>query len=392
MTHVAANDKTRVLIAARWPVGGIRSYLRYTYGMLSPDEFDLSILGPKSPELEECGRVLEAYSPRIHACESSSMRHLLRGYSRALRDKKFDVVHSQGYSSAVAGALPVRLRGVPHLVSIHDMFTHALRRKWSVRLGRLGLAAALGMVDVVQATGTAVEANFREHMDLWPATRPRLVTLRNGIDITRFAGESRRDLHQELGLRADDFLIGFLGRFMAIKGFHVLIRAIAQLRGEAGLPCRPVVVAVGSGGFVREDKAAIEQQSLSEHFHFLPHTNDVAGTMRGLDVVVIPSFSEASPLLPMEAQCSGTPVIASATPGLLDVLKDSPAKIFPIGDASALADALRATMLAPASETNRSFRREAMSRFDAQRTARAIRALLLDLASGRSPVADSVKA
>jgi glycosyltransferase involved in cell wall biosynthesis len=246
------------------------------------------------------------------------------------------------------------------------------------------------MVDVVQATGAAVEANFREHMNVWPATRPRLVTLRNGIDTTRFDGQARRDLRQELGLAPGDFLIGFLGRFMAIKGFHVLIRAIARLHTDLGLPGRPVVVAVGSGGFVREDKSAIEQQSLSEHFRFLPHTNDVGATLRGLDVVVVPSFSEASPLLPMEALSSGTPVIASATPGLLDVLTDTPAKIFPIGDSEKLADALRATMVAPAKAAHEAFRQEALSRFDAQRTARALRAMLFELAKTSFPVTERV--
>lgn len=384
--------KLRVLIAARWPVGGIRSYLRYTYGLLSPGEFELTVLGPKSAELEGCGEVLAAFSPRIEVCASPSMKHMYAGYSRALGAEEFDVVHSQGYSSALAGSLPVRMRGIPHVVSIHDMFTDAMRRKWSVKLGRLGLAAALGMVDVIQATGVAVEANFREHMNVWPATRARLVTLRNGIDITRFDGSARRDLRNELGLTPDDFLIGFLGRFMAIKGFHVLIRAIAQLRAQAGLPCRPVVVAVGSGGFMREDQAFIEQQSLSDHFRFLPHTNEVGATLRGLDVVVVPSFSEASPLLPMEALCSGTPVIASATPGLLDVLEDTPAKIFPIGDAGKLAEALRAAMLAPDRAGNEAFRREAMMRFDAQRTARSIRELLVGLAAARSGIEERAQA
>jgi glycosyltransferase involved in cell wall biosynthesis len=382
MSSPDARKKIRVLIAARWPVGGIRSYLRYTYGLLAPDEFDLAILGPRSTELEECAKALAAHAPRVYTSGSSSMKHMMAGFNRALRTERFDVVHSQGYSSAVAGAFPVRLRGLPHVVSIHDMFTDALRKNWSVKIGRIGLACALGLVDVVQATGVAVEENFREHMNLWPATRPRLVTLRNGIDISRFAGDERRDLRAELNLGANDFLIGFLGRFMAIKGFHVLVRAIAQLRGEAGLPSRPVVVAVGSGGFLREDRAIIEQKALSDHFHFLPHTNEVAATMRGLDVVVVPSFSEASPLLPMEALCTGTPVIASATPGLLDVLKETPAKIFPIGDSASLADALRATMLKPDPLTNRAFRQEAMNRFDAQRTARAIRGLLQELAGG----------
>jgi glycosyltransferase involved in cell wall biosynthesis len=369
----------RVLIVARWPVGGIRSYLRYTYGLLSPEAFDLVLVGPQSAEFEECRKALADFQPRMYPAKSSAIPHMVRATLSALRHEKFDLVHSQGYSSALAVALPVRLKGLRHVVSIHDMFTDALRRRMSVRLGRVALAYALGLVDVIQPTGAAVEANFRTHMNLWPATRPRIRTLRNGIDIQRFIGDDRRDLRAELQLRPDDFVIGFLGRFMAIKGFHVLVSAMEKLVLELNPSRRPVVVAVGSGGFIREDQAFIERRNLGDHFRFLPHTNQVAETLRGMDVVAIPSFSEASPILPMEALSCGVPVIASDAPGLLDVLKDSPARIFKIGDSMQLARELLASMNGNDQDAAATFRATAMDRFDALRTARQIETLILEL-------------
>lgn len=377
-------DKIRVLIVARWPVGGIRSYLRYTYGMLSPDEFTLAVVGPRSDELQDCGKILSALKPSIYPTKSASISSIAAGVLTAMRAETFDVVHSQGYSTALAAALPVALKRVPHFVTIHDMFTDALRRHWKVRLGRLGLAAALGLVDVVQPTGAAVEANFRKHMNIWPATRPRVRMIRNGVDVSRFAGDDRRDLRGELQLGHDDFLIGFLGRFMAIKGFHCLISAVEQLCREGGISARPVVVAVGSGGFMREDRAFIEQKGLTENFRFLPHTNEVGATLRALDVVAVPSFSEASPLLPMEALCSGVNVIASDAPGLVDVLRNSPAQHFPVGDSTKLAQALRHSMQARATGEVRAFRAEAMQRFSAARAAQEIRELVFELAGAAS--------
>ena len=385
MMSPKTRSKVAVLIVVRWPVGGIRSYLRYTYGLLSPNELELSIVGPESAELDECRRALSAFQPKLRATRSSSITDIAAGVISVLQSTPIDVVHSQGYSSALAAAVPVRLKRLPHLVTIHDMFTDALRKTWKVRLGRLGLAAALGVVDVIQPTGAAVEANLRSHMNLWPATRPRVRTLPNGVDVARFAGNERRDLRAELQLKPNDFLVGFLGRFMAIKGFHCLISAMELLRREGNLPAKPVVIAVGSGGFSREDRAFIERKGLGDHFRFLPHTNDVAATLRGLDVLVIPSFSEASPILPMEALCSGVHVVASDCPGLVEVLRESPAQLFPVGDSAQLARALRQTIQSgsPAVE---SFRSEAMKRFDSSRTALALRCLVLGLASGRDPL------
>lgn len=379
MTGPTLSRKPSVLIVARWPVGGIRSYLRYTYGLLSPQDVDLVLVGPASNELEECRNALAGFQLRIYPAKSSALGEIVSATTRALRSERIDLVHSQGYSSALTVALPVRLRGLPHIVTIHDMFTDTLRKRLSVRLGRLALAGALGLVDVVQPTGAAVEANYRKHMNLWPASRTRIVTLRNGIDVTRFGGDERRDLRAELGLQPEDFLIGFLGRFMAIKGFHCLIAALEALVRKHAPARRPVVVAVGSGGFLREDRAFIESKQLSDHFRFLPHTNDVPATLRGLDVLAIPSFSEASPILPMEALTSGVPVIASDCPGLVDVLKDSPAWLFPVGNSQALAAMLLDAIGSTDAGRGAAFRETAKQRFDARATARQLQSLVHEI-------------
>jgi glycosyltransferase involved in cell wall biosynthesis len=377
--NVQVRPRLRVLLVARWPVGGIRSYLRYTYGLLPRDDFDLVLVGPDSNDLAECGRVLKQFDPPIYAAASSSLRDIARATVRALKHEKIDLVHSQGYSSALAIAPWVRLKGIPHVVTAHDMFTDALSRKLSIRLGKIALAGALGLVDVVQPTGAAVEANFRANMNIWPATRARIVTLRNGIDSARFSGDGFRDLRAELELAPTDYLIGFLGRFMAIKGFHCLIKAVEQIVQSNRAPRRPVVIAVGSGGFMREDQALIESKNLSPYFRFLPHTDEIPATLRGLDLVAIPSYSEASPILPMEALAAGVRVVASDCPGLRDAMRDTPGKLFPVGDAARLADCIVESMNGADVAQAKEFRAVANARFDAINTARKLEDLLREL-------------
>lgn len=366
----------RILIVVRWPVGGIRSYLRYSYALLPPDEFSLTLVGPAGSELEECERALPLFQPRMLPARSASLRHMAHAVRGAIRHQPFDLVHSQGYSSALVAALPARIAGIPHIVTIHDMFTDAMRKRWSVRAGRILLASALGLVDIVQPTGAAVEENYRRHMGFWPATRPAIRTIRNGIDVARFSGSERRDLRTELGLEPGDFLIGFLGRFMAIKGFHCLTKAMEHLVRKLNPTRRPVVVAVGSGGFIREDRAFIEQSGLRDNFRFLPFTNDISATLKGMDVVAIPSMSEASPILPMEALVSGVPVVASDCAGLRDVLANTPARLFPVGNAARLAEALRDAMVEPRSTNWAAFRETAADRFDAARAAGQLRTMI----------------
>ncbi|HMN42971.1 MAG TPA: glycosyltransferase family 4 protein [Povalibacter sp.] len=376
MTTAVAARKLTVLLVVRWPVGGIRSYLRYTYGLMPRSDLDLVLCGPRSEDLDECVKALAAFEPKVYRAASAGIRDIFKAARQALKENHVDVMHSQGYSSAVSVAPLVVLGRKPHVVTIHDMFTEALRKQWSIKIGRWVLAGALGVSDVVQPTGRAVETNFRRHMSFWPATRPTVETIRNGIDPQRFCAPARRDLRSELQLAAQDFVIGFMGRFMAIKGFHVLIKAMQELVGTLAPPRRPIVVAIGSGGFVREDRAAIERSALGDHFRFLPHTNEVGATLRGLDVLVIPSMSEASPILPMEALICGVPVIASACDGLVDVLQGTPASLFPIGNGHELALNLRARMDAPGRQEAEAYAPAARDRFDARNSAASLEAVL----------------
>jgi glycosyltransferase involved in cell wall biosynthesis len=58
-----------------------------------------------------------------------------------------------------------------------------------------------------------------------------------------------------------------------------------------------------------------------------------------LDVLVLPSISEAQPLVVLEAMAAGTPVVATAVGGVPELLEGRGALVRP-GDAAGLADAV----------------------------------------------------
>ena len=66
--------------------------------------------------------------------------------------------------------------------------------------------------------------------------RKKCRVIANGIEVARFAEISPRDLRSELELGEEHFLIGFMGRFMAQKGFRNLVEAVeyTQPAGGAG--------------------------------------------------------------------------------------------------------------------------------------------------------------
>src|SRR5690554_2465732 len=119
------------------------------------------------------------------------------------------------------------------------------------------------------------------------------------------------DTKERNSLMSNAFKFGFLGRFMAQKGFRVLVDAV-ELIVKNDRSKRPFLIETfGWGGFIREDYNYIREKGLSEYFHQFPETNEVASVIKSLDAVIMPSRWEACGLLGMEVLTAGIPLIAS---------------------------------------------------------------------------------
>jgi glycosyltransferase involved in cell wall biosynthesis len=388
----AADEKSpqpRVLVVAKWPVGGIRTYLQYVLGNSAFADYRFVVAVPRQPEDQEGSLRTALAGANVESFEFCELSNeaLFRTVTTVLSSREIRLVHAHGFTAGALAALPATLRGIPTLMTAHEVLTRPQFVGWRGSLKRIGLTIALNRLTAIHSVSHDAQANIREFLP--QVNRPRLVTIANGIDVGRFAEGSTTDLHAQLGLPRDAFTIGFFGRFMSPKGFRVLIRAI-EILSASGAIARPfAVVAVGGGGFVREDRDLIAGKGLSKYFHFLPFQESIAATMRGVDVVAMPSLWEACPLVAMEALVAGVPVVGSDCVGLREVLRDTPAVSFPARDCEALAAAL--IEMSQNSEQHRSAARAfapiARDRFDvasvARRTAQLYEELILTKSAGK---------
>ena len=96
---------------------------------------------------------------------------------------------------------------------------------------------------------------------------------------------------------------------------------------------------------------------------------------KGLDVVVMPSLSEACPLLAIETLLSGTPLIAFDCIGLRCTLKNTTATVVPMGNSKALAEAILKEMDSSTRDKVLDNRDYLLKRFDIKRVAAEIETL-----------------
>jgi glycogen(starch) synthase len=166
-------------------------------------------------------------------------------------------------------------------------------------------------------------------MRIHPGLTGRVSVVRNGVDPGDFDGVDPER-------RPSPYLLA-VGRLAPQKGFDVLLAALA-----AATHVPPLVIA---GGGPERDVLLTQATRLGivSRIEFLGDVprERVKRLLRGAEAVVMPSRFEGNPLIALEAMQAGTPLIASAIPGLPEELRDGATGLLvPPEDPASLARAI----------------------------------------------------
>ena len=386
----AVMDKKDVLLVVRWPVGGIRTFMRYVYQNFDPGKWRFTIIAPEVNEMHVLLDDLAEQDISLIPLKdtpsggASGFWAMTRAVSSQLAEKRFHLVHSHGFTSGMCAAIPALARRVPHMMTSHDVINESQFAGAKGALKKRAMALMLALIDKIQSVSHDAQDNLISYFPGLKKKKDKCVVIQNGIETERFLSAQPRDLRGELDLPPDTFLIGFFGRFMNQKGFRYLVEAMEILKNsDWDFFKNPLVITFGEGGFMNREKRSIHEKGLDDCFRFMPFTPNVASTIKGLDVVAMPSLWEACPLLPMEALVCGTPLIASDCIGLREVTMNSPTIQVPMHNSKAIAESILKIMKNSQKEKFLSFKPEASQSFDVKRQAKKLENIYFDIILGR---------
>ena len=134
---------------------------------------------------------------------------------------------------------------------------------------------------------------------------------------------------------------GFASRMEELKGPMVLMGAFALAHRHAP----NVRLKIAGDGSQREKVTALSRSlNVFSHYEYsgvYTRAEDRAAFMHDVDVFVMPSFTEGTPLCIIEAMANAKPIIASAVGGIPDMIDADSGILVPPGDEDALAKARR---------------------------------------------------
>jgi len=265
---------------------------------------------------------------------------------KLMREIRPQVVHTHTAKAGFVGRVAAKLAGVP--VIVHTFHGHVFQGYFSPLKTQMFIVLERITARMSDTVITLTEGLRRELSEDYRITRKsRITVLPLGLDLDAFARVPRKagDFRRAHGIAPDVPLIGIVGRLVPIKNHALFLQAALKVR--ASIP-NAVFAIIGDGELRAELEAETARLGLTDSVKFTGWVREVAPVYSDLDVLVISSLNEGTPVSVIEALAARCPVVTTAVGGLPDLLdRGALGALVPTEDVDALAAAITGAITDP---------------------------------------------
>ncbi len=303
-----------------------------------------------------------------------------RRLARIIDEQQVDVVHMHWGKDLALAALAKRLsRRRPALVYTRQMQMTRPKRDFYHRF-------LYGQVDLNITITRALAEAMRGFLPAQCASRIQPLYYGVAAPKTFIDAGQRAAMRAEMGLDADGFVVGLIGRVKHYKGQHLLVEAMQRLIAE-GADASAIIV----GHAMEEDylaglKRRVSEQGLESRIIFRDFTDQPQQLMQLCDTVVLTTVEETFGLVLVEAMRAGVAVIGSNRGGVPEIIEHGvTGLLFESGSSDSLYQQLRRYYDGPEqrAQVARAGQAFADEQFDEHRHFPALRALLQKMLDNR---------
>lgn len=240
-------------------------------------------------------------------------------------ERSYDLIHSHYWLSGQVGWLLADLAGVPLVHTGHT---------WAAVKNAYGVGGSESearriceqqLVDNAETLVVNTEDETSELARFYDVDPSKISVVSPGADTELFTPGTNRNTElarRHLGIPLHAKVVAFVGRLQDFKGPQVLLRAMGEVvrRARVEGPLRVIICggASGSGSSVEHYRAIADEEALGATVRFLgPRPpEELVSIYQAADIVAVPSYNESFGLVAVEAQATGTPVVAAKVGGL----------------------------------------------------------------------------
>jgi glycosyltransferase involved in cell wall biosynthesis len=327
------SHKAKVLEAISEGVGGGAKHV-YDLVCHLKDEFSFSIACPDNGPYFNKFKSLNV--PVLDIPFRAVSPQSFFSFLRTMTHGGIELVHVHGRKAGLYGRLACLFTDAPVVYSFHGL--HYQKHGVLLRALSLGVERALAA-----RTDRFINVSSSEReacLALGLLDTERSLVIHNGIDWQAFDAHTvdAQRAKADLGFDPYDVVVGHIAKFDVQKAQDDLAAAIPLVVQTCP---RAKFLFVGDGTLRPQIEAQVARLGVQKQVVFTGYRDDVAGLLKTIDVVALPSRWEGLSLVLLEAMACRKPIVATRVTGNVDVVVDGETGfLVPSGVPEALADKL----------------------------------------------------
>lgn len=319
-------------------VGGPSLNVTLLSTYLSPEFETLLLVGQKDPHEKDAAYIAEQMG--LMPVEISEMQRSvsplndIKAYfriKRIIKEFKPDIVHTHASKSGAIGRLAASSCKVKLIVhtfhgNVFHSYFNPVISALIVRFERF-LAKK---THIIIAISNLQRSELADIYKVAPSKKIVTIPLGVNLDIYSIDQQKKRTIFREKYGYADaDIIIGIIGRVVPIKNHEMFVEVAARVKKKFGSNVKFAVV--GDGESVGQIAKKAEKLGLTYSYYLTQpkkHTDivvtswetEIDQVLAGLDIVVLTSHNEGTPVSLIEAQAAYKPVVSTNVGGVKDVI------------------------------------------------------------------------
>ena len=303
-------------------------------------EFETKLLVGKKDRHEKDASYI-AHEMNISPIEISEMRRsifplndIIAYYKikKIIKEFKPDIVHTHASKAGTIGRLAASSCNVKLIV--HTFHGHVFHSYFNKAITGVIIAIERYLAKKTHVIIAISEQQKKELVQTYNiASSDKIVTIPLGFNLEKYAIEQDKKsiiFRSKYGFANDEIIIGIIGRIVPVKNHAMFVEIASKIKQTSGKKIRFAIIGDGDSLPVIEKKAIelgltysyfITHPKMQSDIVVTSWETEIDQVLAGLDIVVLTSFNEGTPVSLIEAMAAKRPVVSTNVGGVQDVVK-----------------------------------------------------------------------
>ncbi len=320
-------------------VGGPSHNVTLLTAYLSPEFETRLLVGKKDPAEKDAAYIAQRLG--LKPIEIAEMRRSILPFNdiiayfkikKIIREFKPDIVHTHASKSGAIGRLAAKSCDVPLIV--HTFHGNVFHSYFNGFLTSLIIRIERFLAKKTDAIVAISDSQRKELTDVYKIAPPeKIFTIPLGFNLEKFSvdQDTKKELFRnKYGFDKNDIVVGIIGRLVPVKNHEMFLEVAALIKANSNKNIRFVIIGDGESRPLIEKKAAALNLSYSYFVTNPKVKSDVLVTsweteideaLAGIDIIVLTSHNEGTPVSLIEAQAAYKPVVSTNVGGIEDIVQ-----------------------------------------------------------------------